>query len=92
MSYQHMGWSIDDFMKEEGIFEEAQAQAVKEVVAWQLAEAMLVQKISKNKMATLLKTSRSQVDRLLDPTSDITLANLQRATVIVGRRVSIELV
>jgi antitoxin HicB len=90
MSYQHMGWSIDDFMKEEGIFEEAQAQAVKEVVAWQLAEAMLVQKISKNKMAILLKTSRSQVDRLLDPTSDITLATLQRAALMVGRRVSIE--
>ena len=90
MSDQPMGSSIDDFMKEEGIFEEA--QAVKEVVAWQLAEAMRVQKISKNKMATLLKTSRSQVGRLLDPTSDITLASLQRAAVIVGRRVSIELV
>jgi len=90
MSDQPMGSSIDDFMKEEGIFEEA--QAVKEVVAWQLAEAMRVQKISKNKMATLLKTSRSQVGRLLDPTSDITLASLQRAAVMVGRRVSIELV
>ena len=65
---------------------------MKEVVAWQLAEAMRVQKISKNKMATLLKTSRSQVGRLLDPTSDITLASLQRAAVMVGRRVSIELV
>jgi antitoxin HicB len=92
MSDKHMGSSIDDFMKEEGIFEEAQAQAVKEVVAWQLAEAMRVRKISKNKMATLLKTSRSQVDRLLDPTSDITLASLQRAALLVGRRVSIELV
>jgi len=86
----HMGSSIDDFLKEEGIFEEAQAQAVKEVVAWQLAEAMRVQKISKNKM--LLKTSRSQVDRLLDPTSDITLTTLQRAAAMVGRRVSIELI
>jgi hypothetical protein len=92
MSDQHMGSSIDDFMKEEGIFEDAQAQAVKEVVAWQLAEAMRVQKISKNRMAILLKTSRSQVDRLLDPKSDITLASLQRAAVMVGRRVSIELV
>jgi antitoxin HicB len=88
----HMGSSIDDFLKEEGIFEEAQAQAVKEVVAWQLAEAMRVQKISKNKMAMLLKTSRSQVDRLLDPTSDITLTTLQRAAAMVGRRVSIELI
>jgi predicted XRE-type DNA-binding protein len=87
-----MGSSIDDFLKEEGIFEVAQAQAIKEVVAWQLAEAMKKQNISKNKMATLLKTSRSQVDRLLDPKNDITLSSLQRAAAMVGRRVSIELV
>jgi antitoxin HicB len=92
MSRKHMGSSIDDFLKEEGIFEETQAQAVKEVVAWQLAEAMKKQKISKNKMAVLLKTSRTQVDRLLDPKNDITLSSLQRAAAIVGRRVSIELV
>jgi antitoxin HicB len=88
----HMGTSIDDFLKQEGIFEEAQAQAVKEVVAWQLDEAMKRQKISKNKMAALLKTSRTQVDRLLNPKSDITLSTLQRAATIVGRRVLIELV
>ena len=92
MSKKHMGSSIDDFMKEEGIFEEAQAQAIKEVVAWQLAEAMRTKKISKNKMATLLKTSRTQVDRLLDPKSDITLGSLQKAAAMVGRRVTIELV
>jgi len=87
-----MGSSIDDFMKEEGIFEEAQAQAVKEVVAWQLDEAMKKRKISKNKMAKLLRTSRTQVDRLLSPKNDITLASLQRAAAMVGRRVMIELV
>lgn len=92
MSKKHMGSSIDDFLKEEGIFEEAQAQAVKEVVAWQLAEAMKQQNISKNKMAALLKTSRTQVDRLLDPRNDITLGSLQRAAAIVGRRVTISLV
>ncbi len=92
MSKKHIGSSIDDFLKEEGIFEEAQAQAVKEVVARQLAEAMKKKKISKNRMATLLKTSRSQVDRLLDAKDDITLSSLQRAAAIVGRRVSIELV
>ena len=91
MSKKHMGPSIDDFLKKEGIFEEAQAQAIKEVVAWQLAEAMKKQKISKNKMATLLKTSRTQVDRLLDPKNDITLSSLERAAAIVGRRVSIQL-
>ena len=87
-----MGSSVDDFLKEEGIFEEAQAQAVKEVVAWQLAEAMKKRKISKNRMAALLKTSRSQVDRLLSAKDDITLSSLQRAAAIVGRRVMIELV
>jgi antitoxin HicB len=75
----HMGSSVDDFLKKEGIFEEAQAQAIKEVVAWQLDEAMRKKKISKNKMATLLKTSRTQVDRLLNPKSDSTLSSLQRA-------------
>jgi antitoxin HicB len=72
MSKKHMGSSIDDFLKGEGIFDEAQAQAVKEVVAWQLAEAMKKKKISKARLATLLKTSRSQVDRLLDPKNDVT--------------------
>ena len=92
MSKKNMGSSIDDFLKEEGIFEEAQAQAVKEVVAWQLGEAMKKKKISKNKMAVLLKTSRTQVDRLLDGKDDITLSSLQRAAAIVGRRVTIKLV
>ena len=92
MSKKHMGSSIDDFLKEDGIFEEAQAQAVKEVVAWQLAKAMKKKNISKNKMAKLLKTSRTQVDRILDPKNDITLGTLQRAAAMVGRRVTIELV
>ena len=92
MSKKHMGSSIDDFLKEEGIFEEAQAQAVKEVVAWQLAEAMKKKKISKNKLAALLKTSRTQVNRILDPKNDITLGSLQRAAAMVGRRVTIDLV
>ena len=92
MSKKHMGSSIDDFLKEEGIFEEAQAQAIKEVVGWQLADAMTKRKMSKNKMASLLKTSRTQVDRLLDAKADITLSSLQRAAAIVGRRVLIELV
>lgn len=92
MSKSHMGSSIDDFLKEECIFEEAQAQAVKEVVAWQLAEAMKKKRISKNRMAALLKTSRTQVDRLLNARDDITLSSLQRAAAVVGRRVTIKLV
>jgi antitoxin HicB len=92
MSKKRMGSSIDDLLKEEGIFEEAQAQAIKEVVAWQLAEAMKEKNISKRKMAALLRTSRTQVDRLLDPKNDVTLLSLQRAAAMVGRRVLIELV
>jgi antitoxin HicB len=92
MSKKHMGSSIDDFLKEEGIFEEAQAQAIKQVVAWQLAQAMKKRKISKARMAALLKTSRTQVDRLLDPKNDITLSSLQRAAAMVGRRIVINLV
>ena len=90
MSKKHMGSSMDDFLKEEGIFEES--QAVKEVVGWQLAQAMKEKKISKNRMATLLKTSRAQVDRLLDAKNDITLSSLERAAAMVGRRVTIQLV
>lgn len=92
MSRKHMGSSIDDFLKEEGIFEEAQAQAIKEVVAWQLVQAMKERKISKRKMAAMLKTSRTQINRLLDPKNDITLLSLQRAAAMVGKRVSIQLI
>ena len=92
MSKKRMGSSLDEFLKEEGGFDEAQAQAIKEVVAWQLAAAMKKKNLSKSKVAALLKTSRSQVDRLLDPNNDITLSSLQRAAAIVGRRVTIELV
>lgn len=92
MSKRHIGSSLDDFLKDEGIFDEAQAQAVKEVVAWQLAEAMKARSLTKARMAALLKTSRSQLDRLLDPKNDVTLSSLQRAAAIVGRKLRIELV
>ena len=92
MTNKHMGSSIDDHLKEEGIFEETQNQAIKEVVAWQLAQAMKEGKISKNRMAALLNTSRTQVDRLLDANNDITLSSLERAAAIVGRRISIQLI
>jgi predicted XRE-type DNA-binding protein len=92
MSKKNLGSSIDDFLRGEKIFEEAQAQAIKEVVAWQLAQAMKKKRISKTRMAALLKTSRSQVDRILDPKCDITLGSLQKAAALVGQRVVIELV
>lgn len=92
MSKKHHGSSLDSFLEEEAVFEETQALAIKEVVVWQLIDAMEKQSLSKARLATLLKTSRSQVDRLLDPTRDVTLTTLQRAAALVGRRVQIELV
>jgi len=89
---QHHESSLDDHLKREGIFEETQALAVKEVVVWQLTEAMEARSMTKTQLATALKTSRSQVDRLLDPNRDVTLATLQRAAALVGRKVQIELV
>ena len=92
MSKKHHGSSLDDFLKDEGVFEETQALAVKEVVVWQLTAAMQQRSLTKTQLATMLKTSRSQVDRLLDPTRDVTLSTLQRAAALVGRKVQIELV
>ncbi len=84
---KHIGSSLDDFLKEEGIYEETQALAIKEVVVWQLTQAMEKQSLTKTRLAAMLKTSRSQVDRLLDPTRDVTLSTLQRAAALVGRKV-----
>ena len=92
MSKKHYGSTLDAFLKEEGMFEEAQALAVKEVVVWQLTEAMQQRSLTKTRLAELLKTSRSQVDRLLDPKQDVMLSTLQRAAAFVGRKVQIELV
>ena len=89
---KHIGSSLDDLLKEEGIFEEVEAGAIKKVIAWQLSQAMEKKHMSKTTMATRLKTSRTQVNRLLSATSDVTLSSLQRAAALVGRRLKIELV
>ena len=88
----HLGSSLDDFLREEGIFEQTQNRAIKEVITWQLTQAMQEQSMSKTRMAALLQTSRSQLDRLLDPSSDVTLSTLERAAALVGRKLSITLI
>jgi len=88
----HLGSSLDDFLKKEGIFEQTQNRAIKEVIAWQLTQAMQEQSMSKTRMAALLQTSRSQLDRLLDPGSDVTLSTLERAAALLGRKLSVTLV
>ena len=92
MSKKNHGSSLDEHLKEEGTFEETQARAIKEVVVFQLTEEMEKRSMNKVQLAAMLKTSRSQVDRLLDPTRDVTLSTLQRAAALVGRKVQIELV
>ena len=90
---RHKGSSIDDFLREEGVFEEFQARAVKEVIAWQLAEAMKERKLSKRRLAAMMRTSRTQIDRVLDPNDgNVTIETLQRAAALVGRKVQVELV
>jgi predicted XRE-type DNA-binding protein len=89
---QHFGTTLDDFLQAEGTFEELQTEAIKEVVAWQLGQAMKEQGVSKAGMAKLLHTSRSQINRLLDPSNDVTISSLQRAAALVGRQVKLELV
>lgn len=85
--------TLDDFLAKEGKREEFEAVAVKEVLAWQIGEAMKANKLSRNGLAQRMNTSRSQVRRLLDPKDgNVTLATLQRAARIVGRSLRLELV
>jgi antitoxin HicB len=92
MSNKHIGSSVDDFLKEDGIYEETRDIAMKRVLVWQITEAMKEQHISKRKMAERMETSRSQVERLLDPKNNtIQLDTLQRAAGIVGRRLVVTL-
>ncbi len=93
MANKHFGSGIDDLLREEGVLEEFQARAVKEVIAWQLGQAMKEQNLSKRKLATMMHTSRTQVDRVLDPNDgNVTLETLQRAAAMVGRKVQVELI
>lgn len=89
----HRGSTLDSFLEEEGVLAEFQAKAIKEVIAWQLAEAMREQGVSRSRLATLMQTSRTQIARLLDPNDgNVTIETLQRAAALVGRRVELQLV
>jgi len=85
--------TLDDFLKSEGKLEEFEAVAIKEVLAWQIVEAMKAQKLSRKRLAERMKTSRSQIRRLLDPKDgNVTITTLQRAAKMVGRTLRFELV
>ncbi|MCX7167922.1 MAG: helix-turn-helix transcriptional regulator [Rhodocyclales bacterium] len=86
----HEGSRFDDFLKDEGIYEDVEAAAVKKVIATMLAEAMKAQNISKVAMVKRIGTSRSQLDRLLDPeNASVTLVTLTKAAAAIGKRLKI---
>ena len=88
-----IGSSLDSFLEEEGVLENFKARAIKEVIAWQLRQAMEERGLSKRGMAKLMQTSRAQLDRVLDPgDGNVTLQTLQRAATVVGREVRLDLV
>jgi predicted transcriptional regulator len=89
----HMGSSFESWLGDTGIREEVTAAAIKAVIAHQLASEMKKKKITKQRMAELMKTSRAQIDRLLDPDNgSATIESLQRAAKIVGRELRLQLV
>lgn len=91
-SNPHRGSTLDEFLDEEGILEAATAKAAKKALAWQFARAMKEQNVTKAALAREMKTSRAQLDRLLDPENEsVTLKTLARAAEILGMRVRIEL-
>jgi DNA-binding Xre family transcriptional regulator len=89
---KHRGSSLDDFLEEEGVLDEFTSIAEKEVIAWQFAEAMKQRGLSKARMAAEMKTSRTQVDRLLDPKSgNVTLTTMRKAARVLGKKLNVEL-
>lgn len=88
-----VGSSFDEFLKDDGIYEEVTAAAIKRVISRQLDALMASQGITKSELARRMKTSRAQLDRLLDPKNEsVTLGTLTRAAHAVGRQLRMELV
>jgi DNA-binding phage protein len=88
-----IGSSFDDFLKDDGIYEEVTARAIKRVIARQLGALMQDQGLTKSRLAKRMKTSRAQLDRVLDPDNEsVTLDTLTRAAQAVGRQLRMELV
>ena len=88
-----IGSSFESWLEEEGIAAETTAHAIKSVLSWQLREAIKKKGLTKKAMAERMGTSRSQLDRLLDPASDaVTLETLKRAARLVGKKIKLDLV
>ncbi|MGB4582058.1 MAG: helix-turn-helix transcriptional regulator [Coriobacteriia bacterium] len=92
MDKKHIGSDFDDFLRDEGVLDEAEAVAIKRVIAYQLAQEMERANISQSELARRMKTSRSSVERLLDPANpSVTLVTLERAASAIGKRLKVQL-
>jgi len=92
MKRKNIGSNFDDFLREEKLLEQAQAVAIKRVIAYQIAEEMKARKLSKTEMADKMRTSRAALERLLDPAnSSVTLSTLERAASALGKKLKVEL-
>ena len=92
MKNKHLGSSFDDFLEEEGLRAETEATAIKRVIAYQIEMEMKRAKLTKSAMANKMHTSRSALDRLLDPANvSITLQTLERAALALGKNLKIKL-
>lgn len=90
---KNIGSKFDDFLKEEGLFDEAEAVAIKRVLAYQVQKQLEKKHITKLQMAKRMQTSRSSLDRLLDPTNtSITLRTLVKIAHVLGRKIEFSLV
>lgn len=90
---KNLGSSLDDFLKEESIYEDCVNQAVKAIIAEQMLALMQEKNITKTELAERMKTSRAAVQRLLDPESDaVTLESLKRAANLLGKKIRLELI
>ena len=93
MKNPHIGSDFDDFLEEEGVLSECQAEAMKRVIAWQISEYLKTEGVNKSAFARLLGTSRSQLDRLLDPdNASLNLKTLANAAEAMGKRLELRLV
>jgi antitoxin HicB len=93
MENKHVGSSFDDFLQEEGLMAEAEATALKRVLAYQIKQEMEFRHLTKTALAKMMKTSRSSVDRLLDPNnSSITLLTLENVAVALGKKLKLQFV
>ncbi|MCB1658812.1 MAG: XRE family transcriptional regulator [Pseudomonadales bacterium] len=87
---QHIGSSFDDFLQEDGILEEVNAVAVKRVLAWQIAQAMKEQNLTKTALAEKMHTSRASLNRLLDEEdTSLTLTTLTSAANALGKQIKL---